>query len=107
MHVHRVLYVSSPPDLFTQANLTAQLEHILSAMLSDVTCVSELLSSLCPPALPHMPPVTCKLLWLHALKERVSGPMTKVRELAPDLLAGDSGWKLRQAYTAVINTIEK
>ncbi len=33
--------------------------------------------------------------------------MTKVKELAPDLLAGDSGWKLRQAYAGVVNTIER
>lgn len=93
--------------LIIQANLTAQLERILSEMLSDVTCVSELLSSLHPPMLPHTPPITCKLLWLHALKERVVGPMTKVRELAPDVLAGDSGWKLRQAYTSVVKTMER
>ncbi len=90
-----------------QAKLTNQIENILSTMLSDVTSVSELLSMPRPPPLPHTPPVACKLLWLHALKERVCGPMDRVRQLAPEILEGDSGWRLRQAHGQVVSTIDR
>ena len=76
-------------------------------MTSDVEAVSTLLSTAHPPTLPHTPPTSCKLLWLNALKERVREPMERVREVAPEILEGDSGWKLRQAYSRVTNTIER
>lgn len=92
-----------------QASLNSQLRNILSNFKSDVTYVSDKLAHgiLSPPTMPHTPPVACKLLWLHALKERVSGPMDKIRDIRPDLLEGDSGWGLRQAYNKVIGSINR
>ena len=71
--------------------------------------VAEALSSLMsePPLLPHTPPVATKLLWLNALKDRVSHPMNKVREVVPYLLEGDQGWKLRQIYGEVTTKIDE
>ncbi len=60
-----------------------------------------------PPSLPLTPPTACKLLWLIALRERVKEPMEVVRRVAPELLEGDEGWKLRQDFGDVISQIEK
>ena len=60
-----------------------------------------------PPSHPHTPPVTSKLLWLHALRERIKGPMEKLREVSPELLEGEAGWKLRQVYGSVTSSIER
>ena len=83
----------------------------MSRLLSEVDSVSSTLSTLTsshkPPLLPHTPPVATKLLWLNALKERVTAPMNKVREIAPYLLEGDQGWKLRQVYAQVTSKIDE
>ena len=81
----------------------------MSSLLSEVNAVSESLSShvATPPLLPHTPPVASKLLWLHALKERVVRPMEKIREVAPYLLEGDEGWRLRQVYSQLTSSIQE
>lgn len=92
-----------------QTRLQHQLDDIVAKLLSEVSSVSEALSTHVtqPPLLPHTPPVACKLLWLNALKERVTVPMNKVREIAPYLLEGDQGWKLRQVYSEVTTKIDE
>ena len=83
----------------------------MSRLLSEVDSVSSTLSTLTsshgPPLLPHTPPVATKLLWLNALKERVTAPMSTVRDIAPYLLEGDQGWKLRQVYAQVTTKIDE
>ena len=94
-----------------QTNLQPLLDDIVSQLLSEVDSVSSTLSMLTssqqPPLLPHTPPMASKLLWLNALKERVTAPMSKVREIAPYLLEGDQGWKLRQVHAQVTNKIDE
>jgi hypothetical protein len=85
----------------------------VSRLLSEVDSVSNTLSTTLSPSspspllLPLTPPVASKLLWLNALKERVVAPMSKVREIAPYLLEGDQGWKLRQLYAQVTTKIDE
>ena len=90
-------------------SLQHQLDGIVAKLLSEVNSVSEALTSHMaqPLLLPHTPPVASKLLWLNALKERVSAPMHHVREVAPYLLEGDEGWRLRQVYSDVTNKIDE
>ncbi|KAL5499629.1 hypothetical protein EMCRGX_G011081 [Ephydatia muelleri] len=54
----------------------------------------------------NTPSVASKLLWLHALRERVNQPMGRLRSCAPQLLEGDTGWRLRQAVTDICRDIE-
>ena len=92
-----------------QTNLQHQLDDIVARLLSEVDSVSTTLTTHTsqPPLLPHTPPVATKLLWLNALKERVTAPMSKVRELSPYLLEGDQGWKLRQVFAQVTTKIDE
>lgn len=95
----------------SQTNLQPQLDDIVSRLLSEVDSVSSMLTTTLTsspgPLLPHTPPVATKLLWLNALKERVMAPMNKVKEIAPYLLEGDQGWKLRQVYAQVTTKIDE
>ena len=102
LHFHGVHYTS------LQTNLQPQLDDIVSRLISEVESISNTLSS-SPSSLllPLTPPVASKLLWLNALKERVTAPMGGVREVAPYLLEGDQGWKLRQAYAQVTTKIDE
>ena len=92
-----------------QTSLQHQLDGIVANLLLEVNSVSETLTSHMaqPLLLPHTPPVASKLLWLNAIKERVSVPMDRVREVAPYLLEGDQGWRLRQVYSDVTNKIDE
>ena len=58
------------------------------------------------PPLPLRPLVSSRLLWLHALKDRVEEPMEKIKKVAPELLEGDEGWKLRQSHGDLIKLLE-
>ena len=95
--------------LSRQENLCGKFDGILLKICEDVEVVRETLTTALslPPSHPHIPPVTSKLLWLHALRERVKGPMEKLREISPELLEGEPGWKLRQAYGSVNSSIER
>lgn len=102
LHFHGIHYAS------LQTNLQPQLDDIVSRLLSEVESISSTLSSSPSPLLlPLTPPVSSKLLWLNALKERVTVPMSRVREVAPYLLEGDQGWKLRQTYAQVTTKIDE
>ena len=95
--------------MHVQSHLGPQIEDIVARLHSEVSSVQETLSAhmTTPPLLPHTPPIATKLLWLKALKERVSGPMDKVKEVAPYLLEGDGGWRLRQIYSQVVTKIDE
>ena len=93
---------------FVQSHLQPQFD-IVTKLHAEVSSALDTLSAhmATPSLLPHTPPVATKLLWLKALRERVSGPMEKVREVAPYLLEGDQGWKLRQLHGQALTKIDE
>ncbi len=92
-----------------QASLKKHCEGIVSKLLSDVQAVSQALSAHASASPPHinMPPTASKLLWLHSLRHRVSGPMESLRAVAPYLLEGDLGWRLRQEHSDLCRSIDR
>ena len=82
-----------------QAILAPHHDTVVAAVLSDVENVLRTLTSSHPPLLPHTPPTACRLLWLHSLGERASSGMDVLRSVAPQLLEGEMGWKLRHIYS--------
>ncbi len=77
--------------------------------MSEVEAVSGTLTANLsrPPLLPLTPPTACKLWWLHALRGRINEPMEVIRRVAPELLDGDEGWKLRQAHAQLSEKLER
>ncbi|KAL3885754.1 hypothetical protein ACJMK2_025795 [Sinanodonta woodiana] len=51
-----------------------------------------------PPTHLNMPPVVSSLMWVHALKKRITIPMEKLRRVSPHSLEGDAGWQMRDSY---------
>lgn len=92
-----------------QASLQPQLNSIITNLISEMESVDKNLATNLPhpPPRPLTPPTACKLLWLHSLRERTNQPMEVIRRVASELLEGDEGWKLRQAYAQLIGKIEK
>ncbi|CAH1797693.1 unnamed protein product [Owenia fusiformis] len=60
-----------------------------------------------PPTHRNMPPVVSKLLWVHALRQRVQIPMEKMKRVSPHSLEGDSGWQLRDQYNEAMQDFKK
>lgn len=46
-------------------------------------------------------------LQVRGLKDRISVPMNKIRQVCPHTLESDKGWLLRDAYTDIMNDLEK
>ena len=90
-----------------QAILSPHHEAVMRAILTDIQDVLSILTSSHPPLLPHTPPTTTRLLWLHALGERASGSVSVVRSAAPELLEGELGWKLRQTYSELTEKLHR
>ncbi|GFS27875.1 dynein beta chain, flagellar outer arm [Elysia marginata] len=59
-----------------------------------------------PPPHHNMPPIVSKLMWVHALKERIRIPMEKMRQVSPHSLEGDRGYHMRETYTEVMGELE-
>ncbi|GFO25145.1 dynein beta chain, ciliary-like, partial [Plakobranchus ocellatus] len=59
-----------------------------------------------PPSHHNMPPIVSKLMWVHALKERIRIPMEKMRQVSPHSLEGDQGYQMRETYTEVMGELE-
>ena len=76
-----------------QASLKERCDAIVSSFTDELNSVAEMLATHhhSPPQHKNMPPVTSKLCWLHALRERITWPMDKLREVAAELLEGDKG----------------
>ncbi|XP_066025345.1 uncharacterized protein [Pocillopora verrucosa] len=60
-----------------------------------------------PPAYPHLPPVSNKLLWLRGFKIHIQEPMSRLHRVSPASLKGDDGWRLRDTYSDLIKDIER
>lgn len=77
--------------------------------MSDVEDVTRTLTSHIshPPLLPHTPPTASKLLWLNGLGERVGVVMETLRNVAPQLLEGELGWRLRQAHGDLVEKLQR
>ncbi len=91
-----------------QAMIQPQLASVVSHLQAEVLSVTDIVSSdqgHLPP-LPLRPPVSTRLLWLHALRARVEEPMDTVKRVAPELLEGDEGWKLRQSHGDLVKLLD-
>ena len=95
--------------LTLQASLKQRCDDIVASFTDELNCVAEMLSKdhHSPPQHKNMPPVTSKLCWLHALRERITWPMDKLREVAVELLEGDKGWSLRHIHNQLLQDIEQ
>ncbi|XP_052258855.1 uncharacterized protein LOC127863384 isoform X2 [Dreissena polymorpha] len=60
-----------------------------------------------PPPHANMPPIVSKLMWIHALKERISRPMEKMKRVSPHSLDGDAGWQMKTNYQEVYKELEE
>ena len=92
-----------------QASLKERCDAIVSSFTDELNSVAEMLATHhhSPPQHKNMPPVTSKLCWLHALRERITWPMDKLREVAAELLEGDKGWSLRHIHGQLLQEIEQ
>ena len=92
-----------------QAILTPNHRAVVTAILCDVEDVAQALAAHIsdPPRLPHTPPTASKLVWLHGLGERVGGAMSTLKSAAPELLEGELGWRLRQAYADLVSKLQR
>ena len=55
----------------------------------------------------QLPSIVTKLFWFHGLEQRIKIPMDKFSYLYPNLLQGDLGYQLREAYKQTIEFIDK
>ena len=96
-------------DVFMKVNLSKRLESMVSRLLADAVHLRGILPTILsfPPPLKNVPPTSTMLLWLHAVKERVTLPMERVREAAPYLLTGNTGFSLRHAHGDLIKEINR
>ena len=92
-----------------QASLKQRCDAIVTSFTNELNSVADMLTKHhhAPPQHKNMPPVTSKLCWLHALKERITWPMEKLREVAAELLEGDKGWSLRHIHNQLLHDIEQ
>jgi hypothetical protein len=55
----------------------------------------------------QLPSIVTSLFWFHGLEQRIKIPMDKFSYLYPNLLQGDLGYQLRDAYKQTIEFVEK
>ena len=55
----------------------------------------------------QLPSIVIKLFWFYGLEQRIKTPMDKFSYLYPNLLQGDLGYQLRDAYKQTIEFIDK
>ena len=91
----------------SQDILVSHHEAVVTAVLSDIEDVVHTLTSSHPTLLPHTPPTASKLLWLHSLGERASRAVAVVKSVAPELLEGELGWKLRHIYSDLTEKLQR
>ena len=103
-----VVYTVTAP-LTVQASLKERCDAIVASLTDEMNSVAKMITDHChaPPQHKNMPPVTSKLCWLHALRERITWPMDKLREVAAELLEGDKGWSLRHIHNQLLQEIEQ
>ncbi|KAM4795913.1 dynein axonemal heavy chain 9-like [Rhinophrynus dorsalis] len=84
-------------------------QQLVSMFMEELTQVNDMYLALesSPPLHINMTPTVSNLLWVKALKARISDPMTKLRTVSPLTLEGDTGWKLRHMYTDTAEQLER
>ena len=105
LQLHHGLCRRAPIREGLEAELQAIVESLLAEVMAGATALPSLLHH--PPTLTQTPPTATKMLWLHALRERVTVPMETLKGISPELLEGDTGWRLRQAYSKLSTDIAR
>ena len=95
--------------LMFQVVLQSSLDSTLDTLHSDMLRFRSTLSSLVthPPIIPNTPPTSTRLIWLKAVRHRVTTPLERMREAAPYLLEGDKGFTLRHVHSELVKEIER
>ncbi|XP_064650622.1 uncharacterized protein LOC135502065 isoform X3 [Lineus longissimus] len=92
-----------------QANLKDKDKKLVMAFTDELIQVRGMfdLHSAKPPIHKNQPPLVSKMMWAFALKERIRGPMEKMKKISPHSLEGDQGWQVRDQYAEAMHDIEQ
>ncbi|XP_064599567.1 LOW QUALITY PROTEIN: uncharacterized protein LOC135466077 [Liolophura sinensis] len=79
-------------------------DMLVESYTLELECVRNMFQQQCrrTPLHYNMPPIVSRLLWVHALKERIKCPMEKMRKVSPHSLEGERGWQMRDAYDDIL-----
>ncbi|KAK6172547.1 hypothetical protein SNE40_016179 [Patella caerulea] len=91
-----------------QAHLKDKDAQLVEAFTAELIQVKDMFAdnSLNPPLHYNMPPIVSRLMWVHALRERIRIPMEKLRQVSPHSLEGDTGWQMRDTYNGCQSELE-